>query len=234
MEKSAEGRQQAVAGRSRGRARCAVLPGWALLLLLAASLSAQPRETGTFRPSSLVELVPLDSTIHLDIRYATAHNFLGRPVYAQARAFLERPAAAALLRAHRALREHGYGLLVFDGYRPWSVTREFWERTLPAQRKFVANPKKGSKHNRGCAVDLSLYVLATGEEVRMPSPYDSFTESAAAAYPGGEKREREMRDFLRRTMEAEGFAVNPDEWWHFDYRDWKAYRILDVPFSAIR
>ncbi len=97
----------------------------------------------------LVELVTLDSTFRLDIRYATPDNFMGRTMYSQARAFLQRPAAEALVRVLRALRTQGYGLMIFDGYRPWSVTKEFWDATEPAKRKFVADPAKGSKHNRG-------------------------------------------------------------------------------------
>lgn len=196
-------------------------------------LSAQPRESGTFRPSALVELTSLDSTLRLDIRYATAKNFVHRPMYAQARAFLQRPAAEALVRVHDALRRQGYGLLIFDGYRPWSVTRKFWEATPVQKRKFVANPRKGSKHNRGCAVDLSLYDIASGKEIEMPSTYDEFTPRAAEAYTGGTVEQRTMRDLLRAAMEAEGFAANSDEWWHFDYKDWRSYRILDIPFAKI-
>lgn len=203
------------------------------VLALAACASAPSRETGALRAADLVELVRLDPTIKLDVRYATARNFVGRPVYTEARAFLQRPAAEALLRAHRALREKGYGLLVFDGYRPWSVTKLFWEVTPPRLRDFVANPRQGSKHNRGCAVDLSLYELATGREVEMPSPYDDFTEKAAPGYPGGTDAQRAARDLLRAAMEAEGFTVEPNEWWHFNHRDWRLYPILDVPFAGL-
>src|SRR2546426_9748328 len=125
-----------------------------VFLLLFSSLSlaqAQqpPQEAGPFRPSDLVELVKLDPTIKLDIRYATKNNFLGRPVYKQARAFLQRPAAEALVRAHQSLKAKGYGIVVFDGYRPWSVTKAFWDAATDEQRRieFVANPQKGSKHN---------------------------------------------------------------------------------------
>ncbi len=151
------------------------------------SAAAVPRDS-TSRRAELVELVTLDSAIRLDIRYATANNFMKRPMYAQARAFLQRPAALALLRAYRRLRPDGYGLLVFDGYRPWSVTKKFWDETPPSKRTFVANPRKGSRHNRGCAVDLSLFDLATGKEVQMPSPYDDFTAMASTQYPGGGRR----------------------------------------------
>lgn len=192
-----------------------------------------PREEGNFRPADLVELAPLDPGIRLDIRYATAQNFVGRAVYTEARAFLQRPAAEALLRAHRSLKDKGYGLLIFDGYRPWSVTKLFWDVVPREKRDFVANPAKGSKHNRGCAVDLSLYDLETGREVEMPSPYDDMTERASPDYAGGTPEQRAHRDLLRAAMEKQGFAVEPNEWWHFNYQDWREYPILDVPFSAI-
>jgi len=154
-------------------------------------------------------------------------------MYTQARALLQRPAAEALATAHARLRASGYGILVFDGYRPWRVTKEFWDKTPKSKRKFVANPGKGSKHNRGCAVDCSLYDVRTGREVAMPSPYDDFTKKAAANYPGGTEEQRTIRRVLRTALEAEGFTVNPDEWWHFDYKDWKEYRVLDIPFERI-
>lgn len=200
---------------------------------VAAAQDAPPVETGTFREADLVELISLDPTLRLDIRYATPDNLAGRPVYSEARAFLQRPAADALARAHRALGAQGYGLLIFDGYRPWSVTKLFWVVTPPAQRAFVANPAEGSKHNRGCAVDLSLFELATGREVEMPSIYDETTPRASPTYAGGTAERRARRDLLRAAMQREGFTVEPNEWWHFNYKDWRDYRILDLPFAAI-
>src|SRR4029079_19084019 len=134
-------------------------------------------------------LVKLDSTIHLDIRCATARNFLGQPLYTQARAFLQRPAAEALVRVQRSLRDQGYGLLIHDGYRPWYVTRMFWDATPPAQHEFVANPATGSRHNRGCAVDLSLYDFRTGKPVEMPGTYDEFSHRSYPSFPGGTSRQ---------------------------------------------
>ena len=186
------------------------------------------------RRPDLVEVTRLDRTIRLDIRYATARNFTGRPLYAEARAFLQRPAALALVRAHRALRKKGYGLLVFDGYRPWQVTKLFWDLTPEDKRQFVADPSKGSRHNRGCAVDLTLYDLRTGREVPMPSAYDDFTERAHADYPGGTDEQRAARATLRAAMEAEGFNVYAPEWWHFDYKDWRQYPILNLSFAEVR
>jgi len=190
--------------------------------------TAQPTETGDFRAPDLVEPSRLDASIHLDIRYATTNNFTGRKLYTAARAFLQRPAAEALVRAHQVLKARGYGLLIFDGYRPWSVTKVFWDVTAPDKRKFVADPQKGSRHNRGCAVDVGLYDLRTGKEVAMPSAFDEMSERAAADYKGGTSSERGTRALLRQALEKEGFSVNPDEWWHSDYKDWRFYRILDL------
>ncbi|MEO8430675.1 MAG: M15 family metallopeptidase [Acidobacteriota bacterium] len=209
--------------------------------LVGCAASAPPRtgppvETGTFRAADLVELVRLEPAIHLDIRYATAHNFAKRAVYREARAFLQRPAAEALVRVHRALAAQGYGIVVFDGYRPWSITKLFWEIVTQADRDrgFVANPAKGSKHNRGCAVDLSLYDLSTGAESEMPSRYDEFSDRASPKFAGGPPDLLARRDLLRGAMEKEGFEVDPGEWWHYNYKDWKQYPILDIPFDQIQ
>jgi D-alanyl-D-alanine dipeptidase len=122
------------------------------------------------------------------------------------------------------------GIVIFDGYRPWSITKLFWEVVPEDRRKFVADPAKGSKHNRGCAVDMGVYNLKTGELIPMPSGYDEFTERASPDYSGGTDQERANRDMLRKLMEAEGFTVNPNEWWHFDYKDWQEYAIYDISF----
>jgi D-alanyl-D-alanine dipeptidase len=207
-----------------------------LAFALGVSLLAQsgpPVDPGASRTPDLVEIVSLDPTIRLDIRYATPNNLAGRSVYSEARAFLQRPAAEAVVRVHRGLRTRGYGLLIFDGYRPWSVTKLFWEITPPEKRGFVADPAVGSKHNRGCAVDLSLYDLKSGREVQMPSAYDEMSERANPHYVGGPPAAREARDLLRAALEADGFTVEPNEWWHFNYAEWERYPILDVPFSAI-
>jgi D-alanyl-D-alanine dipeptidase len=202
-------------------------------ILFTSAIKAQtaPPQEPDKREADLLELVKLDKTIKLDIRYATADNFVGRAVYPEARAFLQRDAAEAVARVHRKLKKQGLGLVIFDGYRPWSITRLFWETVAPEQRKFVANPEKGSKHNRGCAVDLSIFDLKTGKLLPMPSGYDEFTERASPDYAGGTAEETKNRELLRKLMEAEGFIVNPNEWWHFDYKDWESYAIYDIPFS---
>jgi D-alanyl-D-alanine dipeptidase len=200
----------------------------------AAASQEMPREKGDFRAPDLVELIKLDPTIKLDIRYATSNNFLGRPAYKEARAFLQRPAAEAVARANRKLRQKGYGLMVFDGYRPWSVTKLFWDSTPQDKKRFVADPSQGSRHNRGCAVDLTLYDLRSGREVEMPSVYDEMTERAYPSYSGGTERQLRMREMLREAMESEGFTVYEFEWWHFDYKDWKQYPILNIGFNQIK
>jgi CubicO group peptidase (beta-lactamase class C family)/D-alanyl-D-alanine dipeptidase len=192
-----------------------------------------PVETGVFRKADLVELSTLDPTIKLEIRYATTNNFLSTPVYSEPRAFLQRPAAEALLRAHQKLKELGYGLLIHDAYRPWYVTKIFWDATPSDKHVFVADPSQGSRHNRGCAIDLSLYDLATGNPVEMVGVYDEMSERSYPGYPGGTSLERWHRELLRRAMENEGFLVYPFEWWHFDYREWQKYPILNLKFEQL-
>lgn len=192
-----------------------------------------PKEAGTFRKPDLVEVVKLDPSVRLDIRYANSNNFLSTPVYSQARALLQRPAAEALVRVQRKLQPLGYGLLIHDAYRPWYVTEIFWEATPSEGKIFVADPKKGSKHNRGCAVDLTLFDLSTGQPVEMPGLYDEMSPRSFPTFPGGTSLQRWNRELLRRAMEAEGFTVNEDEWWHFDYKDWKRYPILNIPFENL-
>lgn len=202
--------------------------------LQAEALAARPpTEPGTFRASDLVPVRSVDSTIRLDIRYATTNNFMRTPFYTLARAYLQRDAAAALGRASRALRPLGYGLLVHDAYRPWYVTKMFWEGTPPEHRLFVADPSQGSRHNRGAAVDLTLYELATGRVVEMPGGYDEFSARSYPHYPGGTSLQRWHRELLRRAMEAEGFTVYEAEWWHFDFDDWRRYPIGTATFEEI-
>ncbi len=192
-----------------------------------------PRETGDFRKPDLVELTTLDPTIKLDTRYATTNNFLQTVFYPEARAFLQRPAAEAVLRAHRKLKSMGFGLLIHDSYRPWYVTKMFWDGTPPDKHIFVADPSHGSRHNRGCAVDLTLYDLNTGRPVEMVGLYDEMSERSYPDYPGSTALARWHRQVLRRAMEEEGFTVYEFEWWHFDYKDWQKYPVLNVNAGAL-
>ncbi len=199
-----------------------------------AALAAKPPvEQGDFRPADLVELVTLDPTIKLDIRYADTTNFVGSRFYSQARAFMQRPAAEAVARASRRLKAMGYGLLIHDGYRPWYVTKMFWDGTDPANHMFVADPAKGSRHNRGCAVDLTMYDLKTGKPIITTGTYDEFSDRSYPFYPAGTSRQRWYRDLLRAAMTAEGFDVYEAEWWHFDYKDWSKYQIGTQTFEEL-
>jgi D-alanyl-D-alanine dipeptidase len=195
--------------------------------------ASPPQENGDFRQIDLVELRKLDPTIRLEIRYATTNNFLGTVFYSQARAFLQRPAAEAVVRVNRKLKAQGYALLVHDAYRPWYVTKVFWDATPADKKVFVADPAKGSRHNRGCAVDLTLYDLKTRKPVEMVSTYDETTARAYPDYPGGTSLQRWHRQLLREAMESEGFTVYSAEWWHFDYKDWQKYKIGNVRFEEI-
>ena len=204
-----------------------------LVSILFSSSLAAPQEKNK-READLIELIKLDKTIKLDIRYARSDNFVGRAVYSEARAFLQKPAAEAIVRVHQKLKKIGLGLMIFDGYRPWSVTKLFWEVTPEDKRKFVANPQTGSRHNRGCAVDLSIYDLKTEKLIDMPSDFDEFTMRASPDYEGASEIQTKNRDLLRKMMEEEGFTVNKNEWWHFDYKDWQDYAIYDIAFSEIK
>ena len=204
------------------------------LLLISSCATKPPYEKGNFKSSDLVELVKLDSTFHLDIKYATSNNLVGRAVYTEARAFSQRPAAEALVKVSEALKPLGYGLLIFDGYRPWSVTKLFWDITPLENKKFVANPKEGSRHNRGCAIDLSLYELESGKEVQMTGQYDEMSERSYINYTGGTLEQRRLRDLLKSKMEENGFTVYKYEWWHYDYQGWETYRIQNSQFSEIK
>jgi len=180
----------------------------------------------------LVDLATFDPRLVLDIRYARADNFTGHAVYDKAAAWLHREAAGALRRAHDRAREEGFGFMVLDAYRPWHVTETFWH-DYPDYRDFVADPAIGSVHNRGCAVDLTLIDLESGQELPMPSGYDEFTERAYPTYAGGDPERLANRDRLRAFMEAEGFTVHPHEWWHFDHASWRDYPVLNIDFEDL-
>lgn len=192
-----------------------------------------PKETDILRNPDLIDISTITPHIRFDIRYATENNVFGSVFYPEAKAFLQHPAAQALLRAHQRLEELGLGILVFDAYRPWYVTKMFWEATPEDKRIFVADPSKGSRHNRGCAVDITLYDLKTGIPVEMTGGYDEFSDRSFAYYAGGTSLQRWYRNLLIDVMKNEGFDVYQWEWWHFDYVDWKEYPILNLQFTEI-
>jgi zinc D-Ala-D-Ala dipeptidase len=193
----------------------------------AASLSPQD-------PKRLLELVKLDPAIKLDMRYATTNNFTGRVLYSEARAFLTAPAAQAVARASKAAQADGFGLTIFDAYRPWRVTKQLWDATPAGPKKnYVANPKRGSKHNRGCAIDLSLHDLKTGTLIEMPSEFDDFSEKAHRDYMAASPAAIANRTRLQHYLETEGFVGLSNEWWHFDFTGWEQYPVMDIPFDEI-
>lgn len=196
-----------------------------------ARAGSPPKESRDLRKPELVELVKLDDSIKLDVRYASNDNFMNATFYSREAAFMQKPAAAALVRAHQKLKKLGYGLLIHDAYRPWFVTKMFWDATPSDMKIFVANPKSGSRHNRGCAVDLTLYDLQTGQPLWMGAGYDEFSTRSFPNYPVDSSWARWHRELLRATMESEGFTIYEFEWWHFDYKDWKSYPIMNDEFS---
>ena len=192
-----------------------------------------PKENKEFIEPDLVDLKSLDQTIKYDIRYASTNNFMGEQFYTIEKAYMQRPAAEALVQANKLLNQKGYGLLIYDAYRPWFVTKMFWDATPMDKKIFVANPENGSRHNRGCAVDLTLYDLKTGKVVEMVGGYDEFTARSYPNYYGGRTEQRWHRKLLRDTMESVGFSIYEYEWWHFDYKDWKQYPISNTRFEDL-
>jgi len=179
----------------------------------------------------LIEIKKRVPDIKLDIRYAGKNNFAKQAVYKQARAFARLPVVEALVDVQNELKKSGFGLKIFDGYRPYSVTVKFF--AIASDKSFVANPKDGSRHNRGCAIDLTLIDLNTGKELEMPTPYDSFAPEAASDYTDLPSNVIKNRELLRSTMEKQGFRVLNNEWWHFDFIGWKNYELMDIPFEDL-
>lgn len=179
----------------------------------------------------LVDIKKAIPSVVLDIRYATKDNFMKQVMYKQARAFARKPVVEKLKLIQAALKKDGYGLKIYDGYRPYAVTVSFYQKA--SDKNFVANPAKGSKHNRGCAVDLSIIDLKTGKDVPMPTPYDSFEAAAAPHYNNLPAHIIKNRDYLINTMQAHGFKVIYNEWWHFDFIGWQDYDLMDIPFEKL-
>jgi D-alanyl-D-alanine dipeptidase len=185
-------------------------------------------------PKRLLELITLDPAIRLDMRYATANNFTGRVLYDEARAFLAAPAALAVARANKMAQADGFGLTIYDAYRPWRITKKLWDATpVGPKKEYVANPKRGSKHNRGCAVDLTLHDLQTGQLVEMPTGFDDFSEKAHRDYMGASAAAIANRARLAGYLEAEGFVGLSNEYWHFDFTGWEQFPVMDIPFNKI-
>ena len=181
--------------------------------------------------NELVEIKKEIPSIVLDIRYATENNFMKQVMYQQAKAFARRPVVEALKRVQKILQARGLGLKIYDGYRPYAVTVDFYEKA--SDKNFVANPTKGSKHNRGCAIDCTLIDLKTGEELEMPTPYDSFSKAAAANYEDVSPQAKANRDLLISVMRKNQMNVLSNEWWHYDFINWRNFDLMDIPFEKL-
>ena len=180
----------------------------------------------------LVEIKKYIPEIVLDIRYATTNNFMGRVMYPQARAFARLPVVLALKDVEADLKTRGLGIKIYDAYRPYAITVKFYEQAKDTN--FVADPRRGSKHNRGCAIDMGLIDLKTGKDIDLPTGFDSFSKKASANYPDLPKQEIANRELLKSVMKAHGFHVIATEWWHYDFNGWADYPLLDIPFSEIQ
>ncbi len=200
-------------------------------LLIINDMHAYQSSVKSDKNKELVEIKKWIPNIKLDIRYATKNNFAKIAVYKQAKAFARLPVVEALRNVQNELNKSGIGLKIFDGYRPYSVTVKFYE--LASDKSFVANPKDGSRHNRGCAIDLTLINLKTGKELEMPTPYDSFAPEAAANFDKLSEQVLKNRALLINTMEKNGFKVLNNEWWHFDFNGWKNFELMDIPFEDL-
>ncbi len=180
------------------------------------------------------ELVDLENEIPdivLDIRYATPNNFTGEQIYTQPKAFVRKPVAVALKRVQKTLNERGLGLLVYDAYRPYAATVKFYQ--VYHDTTFVASPYSGSRHNRGAAVDVSLVDLKIGEELDMPTSFDSFSDTAAPGFQYLSAQKKYNRNLLIEVMESNGFTVYESEWWHFDFQGWHKFDLMDLSFEQL-
>ncbi|ALJ01323.1 hypothetical protein DC20_08610 [Rufibacter tibetensis] len=180
----------------------------------------------------LVELASYIPGLVLDIKYATVDNFIKEPVYKIATAYARKPVADALKKVQADLKPLGLGLKIYDGYRPYHVTVLFFKKVK--KKAYVANPKEGSRHNRGCAIDLTLIQLKDGKELEMPTPYDATVVQSHPDYPHVSEQVKKNRALLINTMQRHGFTVFHNEWWHFDFKDWRQYPLMDIRFEDLK
>ena len=217
---------------------------WAVLLFYSAGAYAQNKyglQVTTFDgyvasvkvhpEKELIDLEKLIPSLVLDIRYATTNNFTGEKIYSIAKAYARKPVAESLKKIQADLKSQGLGIKIFDAYRPYKATVKFYE--VYGDTTYVASPYKGSRHNRGCALDLTLINLKTGKELKMPTGYDSFSKDAWPTTPVKDPEARKNRTLLISAMEKHGFRVNSSEWWHFDFTGWKKFEVLDIDFEEL-
>lgn len=181
--------------------------------------------------NKLIDLVNYIPKIVLDIRYASNNNFTKNKVYDKPAAFLRLPAAEKLKEVQLELLKNGIGIKVFDAYRPYAATLAFWE--LIKNPTYVASPVSGSRHNRGCAIDLTLIDIKTGKELEMPTQFDDFTTTAGAFSKDISLSAQKNRAILQNVMTKYGFLIYEGEWWHFDFSGWKEYDVMDIPFDKL-
>ncbi len=167
----------------------------------------------------------------LDIRYATTNNFTGEKIYNLSKAYARKPVADALQQAQAEFKKHGLGIKVFDAYRPYAATVKFYE--VYHDTTYVASPYRGSRHNRGCAIDMTIVDLKTGEDLPMPTEFDSFRKEAWPSTPVSDPVIKKNRDLIISIMQKHGFKVNSSEWWHFDFIGWQKYEVLDISFEEL-
>lgn len=197
-------------------------------LKAAADAAVMPAQLGTGQQAQLVDLAQAVPGLKFDLRYAQADNCFGQALTDDQRAFLDADAAQALAQAQQYLKSYGYGILVWEAYRPWSVSKLAYD-ALPADKKsMLPAPEVGFSHNTGRSIDVSLYILATGENASMISGFDEPSVRQYASFAGGTTLERYRRDLLRSAMQMAGFTASETEWWHFDYGDIKGFAHLNV------
>ena len=180
------------------------------------------------------ELVDLEKFIPglvLDIRYATTNNFTTEQIYNLAKAYARKPVAESLKKVQAELKSLGLGIKIYDAYRPYKATIKFYE--VYRDTTYVASPYRGSRHNRGCALDLTIINLKTGQEIKMPTGYDAFTKDAWPTSPVKDPEAKRNRDLLINVMEKYGFKVNASEWWHYDFKGWRNYEVMDIDFEQL-
>lgn len=181
--------------------------------------------------NAMADIEEVIDGIALDIRYATANNFTHEVIYTAPKAYARKPVADALKEVEDSLAKHNIGLKIYDAYRPYAATVKFFE--VYPDTNFVANPRYGSRHNRGCAVDITLIELATGNEIPMPTDFDDFSERAHPDYADLPDTVLANRAFLFGIMSHFGFSHYPTEWWHFDYNGWESFKLMDLSFDEL-
>jgi len=179
----------------------------------------------------LVDIEKYIPGIKLDIKYANKDNFMQKVLYPEAKAYARLPVAKALVKIQNELKKKGLELKIFDIYRPYSITLLMWDEIK--DDRYVADPKKGSRHNRGCAVDLTIIESATGNELEMPTPFDDFTNKAHHSYKNLTKKVLNNRSLLRNIMEKHGFQIITSEWWHYDLKGYSKYHLMDISFNQL-